>query len=414
MNKKLFKFIDSCPTAYHTVQKTVDVLIENGFTELTSNTALEANKCYYITRNNSSLIAFKTCEELNSFMLCATHGDTPCFKIKENSVIVTDRFKKLSTEKYGGPQLATWMDRPLSIAGRVIVDSGDGIETRFIDLKDPVAIIPTIAPHLDFKQEYQMHVDMVPLYSGNDIYEVIASKLKIQKEQIVSSDIFLYNPQSCAEIGEYISAPRLDDLQCTFTALEAFISAKSTKACPVFCLFDNEEVGSTTKQGADSTFLSDVLLLIAKGFNKNLNTLLLSSLMLSADNGHAVHPNHPELSDTNHRVYMNGGIIIKYHANQKYTTDGISAGILKHILKKNGVPFQIYFNRSDMRGGSTLGNISNSHVSVNTVDIGLAQLSMHSAFETAGGNDTQNMIDAIKAFYQASVTMVKDGKYIIR
>lgn len=414
MNNKLFEFINSCPTAYHTVSTTAEMLKKKGFIEVTQDTELKPRTNYFITRNCSSLIAFKLPERLDSFMLSAVHGDTPSFKIKENAVIISEKFKRLSTEKYGGPQLATWMDRPLSIAGRVILETENGIEAQLIDLKAPMAIIPTVAPHIDHKCDYSMHVDMVPLYSGDELYKVIADTLNVKKESIISTDLFLYNPQNSVETADYIFAPRLDDLQCAFSALQGFISAENNSAATVFCLFDNEEVGSTTKQGADSTFLIDVLSLIAEAFNKRLDTLLSSSIMLSADNGHAVHPNHPELSDKNHSVYMNGGIIIKYHANQKYTTDGVSSGILKHILKRNNIPYQLYFNRADMRGGSTLGNISSTHVSLNTVDIGLAQLAMHSAFETAGSKDTLNMINAVTAFYSSTVLMVKDGKYIIK
>ena len=335
-------------------------------------------------------------------MICASHADTPAFKIKENLFLKEGEYTKLSVERYGGAVLSTWIDRPLAVAGRVIVETENGIETKLFDTKDAVAIIPSVAPHLQFENPYNLAVDMLPMVSGFN-----------KDEKQIASDLFLYNPQRGCQFNEYISAPRIDDLMCVFASLEAFICTKKCKQIPVLAIFDNEEVGSGTKQGADSTFLDDVLTRIADSFNKNLKTMLAESFIASCDNGHAVHPNHPELSDKSHSVYMNKGIIIKHNANQKYTTDGISSSIFKVIMNKANVPYQEYYNRADKAGGGTLGHVSITHVSVNTVDIGLAQLAMHSIFETAGANDTKYMISGLKAFFESKITMLKDGSFTV-
>ncbi len=403
MNNKLFQFISASPTPYHSVAEISTKLKNHGFSELKENEdwVLEKNKSYFVTRNASSIIAFKIPEGFKSFMISASHCDTPAFKIKESSFINENGYVKLSTEKYGGAVCPTWMDRPLAIAGRVIKETDEGIEAELFDTKKPVAIIPTVAPHLGYNCEYNLAVDMVPIIASD-----------FDKGDILASDLFLYNPQSGYEINEYICAPRLDDLMCTFASLEAFLKAKQ-KQITVMAVFDNEEVGSSTKQGADSTFLFDVLSRIASGFDLELSKMLTSSLLASCDNGHAIHPNHPELSDKNHAPELNGGVVIKYNANQKYTTDGISSALFKKICKKASIPYQEYCNRADKRGGGTLGNVSTSHVSVNSVDIGLAQLAMHSIYETAGAEDTLHMVNALKAFFESSITMTKDGSFIV-
>ena len=404
MNNKLFDFISASPTPYHAVATLKKQLLEKGFYEISENEnwILEKNKNYFVTRNLSSIIAFKVPENFSSFMVCASHCDTPAFKVKENAFLNEGEYTKLSVERYGGAVVSTWIDRPLAVAGRVIVETEKGIETKLFDSKDAVAIIPSVAPHMQFENPYNLAVDMLPIVSGLE-----------KTENQIASDLFLYNPQKCCQFNDYISAPRLDDLMCVFASSEAFFDATALKTMPVLAVFDNEEVGSGTKQGADSTFLDDVLTRITECFDKNLKSMLSSSVVASCDNGHAVHPNHPELSDKNHSVYMNKGIIIKHNANQKYTTDGISSGIFKKILKKAGIPYQEYCNRADKAGGGTLGHVSITHVSVNTVDIGLAQLAMHSIYETAGAKDTEYMVSGLKAFFESKVTMLKDGSFVI-
>lgn len=424
MNQQLFDYIAASPTAYHAVAHTAAMLREQGYTELCECDAWkpEAGGRYFVTRNGSSLIAFRLPEgEFDGFMAVASHSDSPCFKVKENAELSDGHYVRLSTEKYGGMLCATWMDRPLSVAGRITVRTEDGIATRMVDLKVPCAIIPSVAIHMNRNANenasYNPAVDMLPLVSADStdlsLRARIAKQASISEADILSTDLFVYNPQEGVEWNDLISAPRLDDLQCAFASLSAFLGAKNAENCPVYCLFDNEEVGSQTKQGAASTFLFDVLSRIVPDGNQ-YRRKIASSFLVSADNAHAIHPNHPEFADKNHTVRMNGGVVIKYNANQKYTTDAVSAGIFRLVCEKAGVPYQLYTNRADMAGGSTLGNIANAQVSLNTVDIGLAQLAMHSSYETAGAEDTKHMTNALRAFYETSLSMKKDGSYEIQ
>ena len=214
--------------------------------------------------------------------------------------------------------------------------------------------------------------------------------------------MFVYNPQAGVEWNGFISAPRLDDLQCVYAALHGFLDAADGTAAKVLCVFDNEEVGSQTRQGAASTFLYDVLRRVSAAYFRDYDAAVAGSLMLSCDNAHAVHPNHPEYADANHTVRMNGGVVVKYNANQRYTTDAVSAAAFEAVCRRAGVPVQSFTNRADIAGGSTLGHISAAHVSINTVDIGLAQLAMHSAYETAGAKDTEYLAAAAREFFGSS------------
>ena len=431
MNQALFDYIAACPTAYHAVDHTASLLRDAGYTELHEHTdwTLEAGKGYFTTRNGSSLIAFRVpnTNDFAGFMMTAAHGDSPCFTIKENAELCDGHHLRLSVEKYGGMLCSSWTDRPLSVAGRVILRTAGGIATRLVDLSDPCAIIPNVAIHMNRNandgMSYNPAVDMIPLIGeasdAGMLRKKVAEAIGVSEEDILTTDLFLYNPQRGVEWNGYISVPRLDDLQCGFASLTAFVEAGKTaspNAVPVFCLFDNEEVGSQTKQGAASTFLYDTLnrLCEAMGLTAtDMNRKLSSSFLVSCDNAHAVHPNHPEYKDANHAVYMNGGIVVKYNANQRYTTDGISAALFGLICEAAGVPVQRFANRADMPGGSTLGNIANTQVSLNTVDIGLAQLAMHSAYETAGARDTALMVKALTRFFGSAIVAEGNGAYTV-
>ena len=322
---------------------------------------------------------------------------------------------------------STWFDRPLSIAGRILVKENNAVKTHLVNIDKDLVIIPNLAIHMNREVNdgytYNAQIDMLPLYGDNSskgsLMKTIAKEVNVEEESILGTDLFLYNRMNGTKIGaneEYISSPRLDDLECAFTSLSAFLSENTSNSASVYCVFDNEEVGSGTKQGADSTFLYDVLRRINISLGKteeDYYRLISSSFMVSADNAHALHPNYTDKSDLTNKVYMNDGIVIKYNANQKYTTDAVSASIFKTICDSVDVPYQTFTNRSDILGGSTLGNISNAHVSLNTIDIGLAQLAMHSTYETAGAKDVTYMIDAIKAFYNTSIEQVEDGQYIV-
>lgn len=418
MNEKLFDYIAAAPTAYHACANTAKILFDNGYTELKENDSwsIESGKGYFVQRNGSSVIAFRVpCGEFRGFTIAASHSDSPCFKIKETAEISDANYVRLSVEKYGGMLCSTWLDRPLSIAGRAAVKVENGISTRLFDLKKPCAIIPNVAIHMNRNanenMSYNAATDMIPLFGTvacrGGLTKAISDSLGVSREDIISLDAFLYTRERGVRFGDLISAPRLDDLQCAFGSLEAFISSKEnvSSSIPVYALFDNEEVGSQTKQGAASTFLYDILQRIVYTLGGNQESyfkLVANSFMVSCDNAHAIHPNHPEYSDKNNFAVINGGIVIKYNANQRYTSDAVSAAIFKALCENVGVPTQSYANRSDMPGGSTLGNIANTQVSLNTVDIGLAQLAMHSAYETAGADDTEYLLKALRAIYSAS------------
>ncbi|MBR6806773.1 MAG: M18 family aminopeptidase [Clostridia bacterium] len=426
VNEKLFDYIKNSPTPYHAVSHTAEILKNAGYTEISESDrwSLREGGKYFVIRGGSSLISFRIpSANFKGFMLTAAHSDSPTFRIKENAEL-KGTYIRLSTERYGGMLCSTWMDRPLSVAGRLVCRDGDSVNVKLVDMKKPCAVIPNVAIHMNRSandgMKYNPAVDMIPLYAAG-INEVsfsddVARVAEIEKDSILSSDLMLYCPEDGIEFNGLISAPRLDDLQCAFASLEAFVSADcSTESVPVYCLFDNEEVGSLTRQGADSTFLKDVLSRIsnAYGESEDYSRRVANSFLVSCDNAHAVHPNHPEYSDQNHTVKLGGGIVIKYNANQKYTSDAVSTGIFKMICDRAGAKYQTYANRADMPGGSTLGNISNAHVSLISIDIGLPQLAMHSAYETAGADDTENMIRALKTFFATSLTQNSSAKFEI-
>lgn len=429
--KQLFTFIEKSPSSYHAVDRMKKNLQIEGYTELAESRpwALSKGGQYYVTRNLSSIIAFKIPSgTFSGFHITASHSDSPSFRIKENAEITADsQYIKLNVEKYGGMLMPAWLDRPLSVAGRVVVKDGSSMTVRLVNVDRDLILIPNPAIHMNRQlnegYKYNPQTDMLPLYGGieskDSFMNTIASAAGVGPDAVIGSDLYLYNrmPGTIWGAGrEYISAPRLDDLQCAFASLQGFLLSRPQFSIPVQCVLDNEEVGSGTKQGAASTFLKDTLRRICLGLNgveEDYHREISHSFMLSADNAHAVHPNQAQKADLTNRPYMNQGVVIKYNGNQKYTTDGISAAIFKTICEEKHIPLQTYFNRSDMAGGSTLGNISSSQVPVNTIDVGLAQLAMHSPYETAGVKDTDYMIQAVKAFFEASIQCNSDGDYNI-
>ena len=427
--KGLFDFLKNSPTAFHAVDSLCGLLKEQGFTPLQECKPWEIipGGKYYVTRNRSSVIAFTLPEgKPASFHIIASHSDSPTFKIKENAELtVRDKYVQLNTERYGGMIFSTWFDRPLSVAGRVLYKGENGIHTHLVKIDRDLVMIPNVAIHMNREVnngfKYNAQVDLMPLYGDitakGSFHKLIADACGVEEEAIVGNDLYLYNRMPGTVWGannEFISAPQLDDLECAYASVCALKDLPDQGHVNVCCVFDNEEVGSGTKQGADSTFLSDVLERIASclGMTSEAYRMALSaSFMLSADNAHATHPNHPEYADQLNQVEMNKGIVIKFNANQKYTTDGVSAAVFHQICKDAGVPVQHFANRSDLPGGSTLGNISGAHVSINTLDIGLAQLAMHSCYETAGVKDLAWMIQGMNAFYASKITAQADGEY---
>ncbi|MBQ8287209.1 MAG: M18 family aminopeptidase [Clostridia bacterium] len=429
--KELIEFIGAAPTAFHAVQGIAARLQNAGFIALSEaqRPELVPGGSYYLTRNGSSVIAFRLPETApRGLLIAASHSDSPTFKLKYNAEVVgAGGTLKLNTERYGGTILSSWLDRPLSIAGRAVVRTWNGITAKTVTLDRDLAIIPNVAIHqnraINDGFKYNPACDIFPLIgeaeSSGKLNELIAAEAGCEVKDLLGSDLYLYNRTPGTLFGlndEFFASPRIDNLQCAFASLQAFLAVKPTEHIQMLAVFDNEETGSTSRQGAASTFLTDTVDMIGEALGMNaaaIHRWLPSSMMVSADNGHAVHPCHPELSDPQNAPRMNRGVVIKYNANQKYTTDALSAAMFRQICDSAGVPTQVFANRSDMMGGSTLGNISNTKLALNTVDIGLAQLAMHSCYETGGTSDTLYMIRALEAFYSISIEALSDGSYKI-
>lgn len=419
ISQQLLEFIENSPTCFHAVQAMTDILSAEGFTELKENQKwhIENGGRYFVTRNGSSLIAFTVpVQEMKGMHIIASHSDSPSFKIKENPELESEgHYIRLNVEGYGGMIRAPWFDRPLSVAGRVIVKdkAQGGFRSILVDIGRDLVMIPNLAIHMDRQIndscKYNIQKDMLPIYGDlsakGTFMKLIADTAGVPEEELLGHDLFLYNRQKgtvWGASGEFLSCSRLDDLQCAFASLKGFLAGKRQEYLAVHCVLDNEEVGSGTKQGAASTFLYDTLTRIHTSLGLSQEDYLIhlaDSFMISADNAHAVHPAHTDKADPANRPYINGGIVIKFSASQKYCTDGVSAAIFRDLCQRAGVPVQTFVNRSDMAGGSTLGNISNTQVALNTVDIGLPQLAMHSPYETAGVKDTGYLIRAAEEFF---------------
>lgn len=416
----LAAFLENSPSCFHAVENMKNELLKNGFAQRHENQKwqLRPGGKYFVTRNGSALIAFSIPSgDFAGFRIIASHSDSPSFKIKENPELETDgHYIRLNTERYGGMLCAPWFDRPLSVAGRVIVkDPADGTyRAKLVNIDRDLLLIPSLAIHMNRDAnngyKYDLKKDLFPLYGSmadrDTFMKAVAEAAGTEEEEILGHDLFLYNREKASiwgASGEFISCGRLDDLQCAYASLHGFLSGARNDYLAVHCVLDNEEVGSTTRQGAASTFLKDTLsrICLALGLTREDYLIRLSeSCMLSADNAHAVHPCHTDKSDPVNRPYLNEGIVLKFNASQKYCTDGMSAAVFRDVCRRAGVPVQTFTNRSDMPGGSTLGNISSTQVAVNTADIGLPQLAMHSPYETAGVTDTGYLIRAAAVFYE--------------
>ena len=423
MLNSLLHYIRKSPTCFHAVSRLEEILRENGYICLPEGGwELIPGGKYYTTRSGSSLIAFRIPEKTpTGFMLTASHTDSPCFRIRDHADL-PGTYTRLSVERYGGMLNAPWLDRPLSIAGRVLVRNGSRVETKLVDFEKPMVLIPNLAIHLNREANNNLKYDaareLFPLYGekGSDFRSGLAVKLQCASEDILATDLFVYNPEQGVIWGpgsEFVSAPRLDDLACVYACVQGFLLAKPTSAIPLFCAFDHEEIGSETKQGAASMFLPDTLQAICEALGMTAadrRRMLTRSMMLSCDNGHALHPNRPELADQNEAPVLNGGVVIKHSV--RYATDGVACAVFSEICRRANVPVQHYSNRPDQAGGSTLGNIANTKTGVSTVDIGMAQLAMHSSFETAGSRDVEQFIRAAAAFYGTSLETEQDAVII--
>lgn len=402
INKELLDFIKMSPTAYQAVENVADKLREKGFTDES-----------FTVRNGSSLIAWKipegvSADKLKGFHIVCAHTDSPMFKLKENAEVADGNgYLKLNVEKYGGMIVNTWLDRPLSVAGRVVSEKNGVLAVDSVDLKKPLYIIPNLAIHMTRggeEKSLSIQTDLQPI-GDKGLYTLLAEEAGCDENDILGTDLYLYNIQEGCIAGSsesLVCAPRLDDLQCVYTALKGFEEAESSSYINVLGIFDNEEVGSLSRQGAASDYLKNTLMDIAEalGISKGrYRAMFEESFMVSADNAHAVHPNHPEKADIVNKPKLNGGVVIKYHGGQKYTTDAYTGAYVKQICRNNNIPYQVYNNNSDIAGGSTLGNLVQGNVSIPAADIGAAQLAMHSCFETAGAEDTKWLYKFMKAFY---------------
>ena len=416
-SKALLEFIWDSPSPYHAVSNMAELLSAQGYTELFENEHWELSRGhgYYVIRNGSAIISFFVpVAPEQGYRIIASHSDSPTFRIKEDPEILSDgKYIQLNVEAYGGMLMGTWLDRPLSVAGRVAYASEGRVFTKNVDIDRDLLVIPSLAVHMDRNAKdgpkYNVQTDLLPLFgeaaSKGRFRTLVAEEAGIPEDSILSWDLMLYPHNEGVLFGadnEYIMSPKLDDLQCAWTSLQGFLNGKKEQHICVHAVFDNEEVGSGTRQGAGSTFLYDVLTRMNRALGGTDEYYLMNvadSYLLSADNGHAVHPNHPEKADPKNRPVLNGGPVLKFAGNQKYCTDAVSAAFFRELCASQGIPVQTYMNRSDIPGGSTLGNISTAQVSALSADIGLAQLAMHSVSEVGGVKDTAYMIRAARVFY---------------
>lgn len=422
----LIQFINESPTNYHAIQNVKKQLTENGFKQLFSGEAwhIERGGKYFVTKNHSSLFAFVPGEgniAESGFKFICAHSDSPTFRIKPSAeMMVEGKYLKLNTEVYGGPILYTWFDRPLSMAGRVLLKSDNPLKPaiQFVNFKRPLLIIPHLAIHFNRTINEQgnplsKQKDMLPVLGminehfekDNFLLHLIAEEMGITSESILDFDLTLYDFEKGFLTGlqdEFISCGKLDDLAMVHAGMEALLRSQDCTKTKVLAVFDNEEVGSGTKQGAGSPVLRTIVERIVLGLGgsgEDLYRAIHNSFMISADMAHALHPNYPEKHDPTNHPFINGGPVIKLNANQKYVTDGDSAAVFATICQMAGVPYQTSVNHSDMAGGSTLGNILLSQMELRGVDVGNPMWAMHSVRETAGTKDHDFIIKAFTAFY---------------
>lgn len=425
--EKMMNYIDSSPTAYNAIDNLKNDLLTEGFIALDERQlfAIKPGNNYFIVNNDSSIIAFKIGDDIDrnyGFNIVSSHSDSPCFKLKPNYESTSDIYNRINVEPYGSMICSTWLDRPLNVAGRVLYEDEGNVKTQIVNLDRDLIMIPNMCIHfnrdINSGHAYKMDVDMQAFIGQNLDLGLLKTMIsnEIGNKRIINSDLYLCNHQKAVLWGvnkEYISSPRLDDLECVFTSYKGFIDGNHPQNITVLAVFDNEEVGSSSRQGADSNYFNSILKRInaSLGFSEEVFYHALSkSYMISADNAHAVHPNNISITDSNNHVYMNKGIVIKFNASNTYTSDGFSASLLQQLCEKNNIPYQFFSNRSDLRGGSTLGNIANSHLPIITIDIGLAQLAMHSCYETAGAEDVEYAYKLFKSFYDAKLVFDENGR----
>ena len=431
MYDDLVEFLQESVTPFHATATAESWLRAAGFTRLEEADYwnLEPGKGYYTTRNGSSVVAWRVPDHaIGGWRIVASHSDSPTWKIKTD-IVENDGCRRLSVEGYGGMIMSTWLDRPLTVGGRVIVKTEDGIESRLVCIDRDLLVIPSLAIHfqrdINKGHTFNPQVDMQPLWGpagSRTLTDLVAEELGVDTADILDSDLQLVTRQAPTQIGpdgEFFMAPRIDDLECAATTLLGFLdaAAETDSACaPVWAMLDNEEVGSSSRMGAESSYLRDVLDRIVDAIphsGQAMHRAMANSFMLSADNAHATHPNFPQKSDPCAPVRLGGGVVLKYNASQKYTTNAVSGAIFRTICEKADVPVQVFTNRADEAGGSTLGNLQSHTLPIPMADIGLAQLAMHSAVETASVADAEAMTKAVAAFYRVHLRALGDGTYTL-
>ena len=431
MYDDLVEFLQESVTPFHAAATAESWLRAAGFTRLEEADYwnLEPGKGYYTTRNGSSVVAWRVPDHaIGGWRIVASHSDSPTWKIKTD-IVENDGCRRLSVEGYGGMIMSTWLDRPLTVGGRVIVKTEDGIESRLVCIDRDLLVIPSLAIHfqrdINKGHTFNPQVDMQPLWGpagSRTLTDLVAEELGVATADILDSDLQLVTRQAPTQIGpdgEFFMAPRIDDLECAATTLLGFLdaAAETDSACaPVWAMLDNEEVGSSSRMGAQSSYLRDVLDRIVDAIphsGQAMHRAMANSFMLSADNAHATHPNFPQKSDPCAPVRLGGGVVLKYNASQKYTTNAVSGAIFRAICEKADVPVQVFTNRADEAGGSTLGNLQSHTLPIPMADIGLAQLAMHSAVETASVADAEAMTKAVAAFYRVHLRALGDGTYTL-
>ena len=417
INKQLIDFISASPSAYHTVENVRRELDAAGYTELFEGDdwSVTAPGKYYVRRNGSSIIALRLPKpDFRGFMVMAAHSDSPSFKIKWNSdVKAAGMYTMLNVEKYGGMLCSTWLDRPLSVAGRAIVAEGGRMVSRLVNVDRDLAVIPNVAIHMDRSandgKSYNANVDMLPLIGSAELKTgfkaIVAQSLGVAEDALLAGDLILYPRERGCVWGaenEFVSSARLDDLQCVYGCLRGLLDAADGESAAVLSVFDNEEVGSGTKQGADSSFLEDVLCRVSAALGRSdvqYRALLTNSFMVSADNAHAVHPNHPELADVTCGALLGRGVALK--RSPRYSSDADTCAVISGLCDAAGIPLQTYMNRADLPGGSTVGSMASSLLAMPAADIGVPLLAMHSARELMAAADQDAFVRLCTAFYSA-------------
>ena len=424
------EFLNNSHSPFHAIAQVEKKLDDAGFIRLRENASwnLENNRFYYVVKNQTCLIAFKIPEMINvrSVNIVASHSDSPSLKIKPLPALHDKHYSRLNVEVYGGAILSTWLDRPLGIAGRVTLKENGVLVNRIVDFDDETVMIPNVAIHQNREvnngYKWNAQVDLCPIADDREneeyLEKLIMQKFGCDKENIMGHELYLYNKEEARLWGkenQFVSGQRIDNLESVYTSLEAFVRSYSSNSINMIGIFDNEEVGSMTKQGMAASFLADVIERIFSCFyysRNDVKAVLANSFLLSSDNGHAVHPNHPELYDSVNQCYLNQGVVIKTSASMGYINDSYTWAVVKQLADRADVPTQLFANRSDLRGGATQTSISSMSLPIMAADIGLAQLAMHSCYETAGTKDINYMIDLMSEFFNSTI-LVDDDRITI-